>query len=117
MYGSSLIRVTLRPRDSRIAAREAEAIPLPREDTTPPVTKTNLVMSGREVRSREVVKRDYKERPRPGARQGQECAEMPIPSPAIPAFFRHPREGGDPGRPAILGALSPSPALPTHGAR
>jgi len=28
-----------------MAAREAEAIPLPREDTTPPVTKTNLVMS------------------------------------------------------------------------
>src|SRR5687768_8574035 len=48
MYGSSLMRVTLRPRDSRIAAREAEAIPLPREDTTPPVTKTNLVMSGSE---------------------------------------------------------------------
>ena len=39
-------------RDSRIAAREAEAIPLPREDTTPPVTKTNLVMSGSGVRSR-----------------------------------------------------------------
>src|SRR6185369_2158142 len=49
MYGSSLMRVTLRPRDSRIAAREAEAIPLPREDTTPPVTKTNLVMSGSEA--------------------------------------------------------------------
>ncbi|MNT89609.1 hypothetical protein D3C72_2303690 [compost metagenome] len=44
MYGSSLMRVTWRPRDSRIAASEAEAIPLPREDTTPPVTKTNLVM-------------------------------------------------------------------------
>src|SRR5437899_2950894 len=49
MYGSSLMRVTLRPRDSRIAAREAEAIPLPREDTTPPVTKTNLVMSCRSL--------------------------------------------------------------------
>src|SRR6478609_2790743 len=58
-YGSSLIRVTLRPRDSRIAAKEAEAIPLPREDTTPPVTKTNLVMSGRKSRFREVVKRNY----------------------------------------------------------
>src|SRR5690606_31196585 len=45
MYGSSLMRVTLRPRDSRIAARDAEAMPLPREDTTPPVTNTNLVMS------------------------------------------------------------------------
>jgi hypothetical protein len=54
------MRVTLRPRDSKIAAREAEAIPLPREDTTPPVTKTNLVMSGRKLSFREVVKRDYR---------------------------------------------------------
>src|SRR5690606_5295415 len=45
MYGSSLMRVTLRPRDSRIAARDADAMPLPKEDTTPPVTNTNLVMS------------------------------------------------------------------------
>src|SRR5881398_1640614 len=60
MYGSSLMRVTLRPRDSRIAAREAEAIPLPREDTTPPVTKTNLVMScGSRGCFRVVVMRDY----------------------------------------------------------
>src|SRR4051812_18782157 len=44
MYGSSLSMVTLRPRDSRIAASEAAAIPLPREDPTPPVTKTNLVI-------------------------------------------------------------------------
>jgi hypothetical protein len=27
-----------------MAAREAAAIPLPREETTPPVTKTNLVI-------------------------------------------------------------------------
>src|SRR3954463_3992395 len=40
MYGSSLMLVTRMLRDSRIAAREAAAIPLPREDTTPPVTKT-----------------------------------------------------------------------------
>src|SRR5476649_2065844 len=45
MYGSSLMLVTLMPRDSRIAAREAEAIPFPREETTPPVTKTYLVIS------------------------------------------------------------------------
>ena len=31
-------------RDSRIAAREAAAIPLPREDTTPPVMKIYLIM-------------------------------------------------------------------------
>src|SRR6185503_3302586 len=45
MYGSSLTRETLILRDSRIAAREAAAIPFPREETTPPVTKTYLVTS------------------------------------------------------------------------
>jgi hypothetical protein len=44
MYGSILIMVTVRPRDSRIAARDAAAIPFPREDTTPPVTNTYLVI-------------------------------------------------------------------------
>src|SRR5271165_2483475 len=33
-----------RPRASRIAPRDAEAMPLPSEETTPPVTKTNLDM-------------------------------------------------------------------------
>src|SRR5471030_2912932 len=58
MYGSSLSMVTLRPRDSKIAAREAEAIPLPREDTTPPVTNTNLVIADgaeRHVREIEII--------------------------------------------------------------
>ena len=32
------------PREARIAAREAAAMPFPREETTPPVTNTNLVM-------------------------------------------------------------------------
>src|SRR3954466_4240606 len=44
MYGSSLMLVTRMLRDSRIAAREAAAIPLPREETTPPVTKTYLAI-------------------------------------------------------------------------
>src|SRR5690625_7749229 len=44
MYGSSFIMVTLRPRASRIAAREAEAIPLPKQETTPPVTNMYRVM-------------------------------------------------------------------------
>src|SRR5690606_15040472 len=43
MYGSSFIIVTRRPRASRIAARDAAAIPLPSEDTTPPVTKMSGV--------------------------------------------------------------------------
>src|SRR5690349_21475981 len=61
------MRVTLRPRDSRIAARDADAMPLPSEDTTPPVTKTNLVMERASVLQGPgvgrtdalVVKRDY----------------------------------------------------------
>src|SRR5271155_819643 len=36
--------LTLRPRASRIAPSEADAIPLPSEETTPPVTKTNRVI-------------------------------------------------------------------------
>jgi len=43
MYGSSLSMVTLRPRDSKMEAREAEAIPLPKEETTPPVIKMYFV--------------------------------------------------------------------------
>src|SRR4249920_832396 len=44
MYGSSLMLVTRMLRDSRIAAREAAAMPFPSEETTPPVTKTYLVI-------------------------------------------------------------------------
>jgi hypothetical protein len=32
---------------ARIAAREAAAMPFPNEETTPPVTNTNLVMGDR----------------------------------------------------------------------
>src|SRR5688572_13177967 len=39
--------VTRIPRDSRIAAREAAAIPFPRLETTPPVTNTYLVISAK----------------------------------------------------------------------
>jgi hypothetical protein len=35
---------TLRPRASKIDAKEAAAIPLPKEDTTPPVTKMYFVI-------------------------------------------------------------------------
>jgi len=44
MYGSSFTMAILRPRASRIAASEAAAMPLPNEDTTPPVTKTKRVI-------------------------------------------------------------------------
>ncbi|MCW2293918.1 hypothetical protein M2262_003968 [Pseudomonas sp. BIGb0408] len=36
--------VTFRPRASRIAAKDAEAMPFPNEETTPPVTKMKRVM-------------------------------------------------------------------------
>src|SRR3979409_2053930 len=39
--------VTRMPRDSRIAAREAAAIPFPRLETTPPVTNTYLVINAK----------------------------------------------------------------------
>src|SRR5690348_4781343 len=44
MYGSSLTIATLSPRASRIAPSEAAAMPLPNEDTTPPVTNTKRVI-------------------------------------------------------------------------
>ena len=44
IYGSSFIMRTVKPRLSRIAPIEAEAMPLPREDTTPPVIKMYRVM-------------------------------------------------------------------------
>ncbi len=44
MYGSSLIMVTRNPRASSSAAKDADAIPLPSDDTTPPVIKMSLVM-------------------------------------------------------------------------
>src|SRR5678815_2355080 len=46
MYGSSLRLVTRTPREARIAASDAAAMPFPNEETTPPVTNTNLVMDG-----------------------------------------------------------------------
>jgi hypothetical protein len=42
MYGSSLSIVIFSPRASIRAPIDAAASPLPREETTPPVTKTNL---------------------------------------------------------------------------
>src|SRR4030042_6696812 len=43
MYGSHFISVTLRPCASNRAPIDAAVIPLPREETTPPVTKTYFV--------------------------------------------------------------------------
>src|SRR5690348_5388938 len=45
MYGSILRIVTFNPRLSISAPIEAEASPLPSDDTTPPVTNINLVLT------------------------------------------------------------------------
>src|SRR5215510_5777817 len=51
MYGSSFMFATFRPRFSISAPIDAETIPLPSEDTTPPVTNTNLVCCAMEYLS------------------------------------------------------------------
>ena len=50
----------MRPRDSKSAAKDADAMPLPKEDTTPPVTNTNLVMPEWVLNTQGGGKRDYK---------------------------------------------------------
>src|ERR1700679_1684880 len=46
MYGSNFCSPTVCPRATSSRPSEADAIPLPSEETTPPVTKTNRVMMG-----------------------------------------------------------------------
>src|SRR6266852_122053 len=46
MYGSNFCIVTLRPRSTSRRPSEAAAMPFPREETTPPVTKMYLVAFG-----------------------------------------------------------------------
>ena len=43
MYGSNFWMVTLKPRESNKRAMDDEMMPLPKDDTTPPVTKIYLV--------------------------------------------------------------------------
>src|SRR5215218_5470773 len=43
MYGSNFWRATLRPRETSRRPIDAAAIPLPSEETTPPVTKMKRV--------------------------------------------------------------------------
>ena len=45
MYGSNFWRATVRPRETSSRPIDEAAMPFPRDETTPPVTKTNLVMS------------------------------------------------------------------------
>src|SRR5262245_31198627 len=47
MYGSIFCSVTRKPRASNSDPIEAAASPLPKDDTTPPVTKMNFVVTSR----------------------------------------------------------------------
>src|SRR5215813_6856682 len=47
MYGSIFCSVTRKPRASSSDPMEAAASPLPKDDTTPPVTKMNFVVTSR----------------------------------------------------------------------
>src|SRR3954447_13324896 len=49
MYGSNFCIVTFRPRSTSRRPSDAAAMPFPREETTPPVTKMYLVACGPEV--------------------------------------------------------------------
>src|ERR1700732_424819 len=70
IYGSSLTMLTLSPRASRMAPRDADAMPLPSEETTPPVTKTNRVMMGHR-RLKEPSARHSNSRERKQSHMGQ----------------------------------------------
>src|SRR5512132_3866841 len=52
MYGSNFCIVTVRPRSTRSRPSDAAAMPFPREETTPPVTKMYLVALGELVMNR-----------------------------------------------------------------
>src|ERR1700722_11970273 len=52
----------LRPRASRMAPSDAEAMPLPSEETTPPVTKTNRFMMSHRRFKNVCVRRNFKRR-------------------------------------------------------
>src|ERR1700749_2186250 len=78
----------LRPRASRMAPREAAAMPFPSEETTPPVTNTNWVIcwtpeSGAGNGAAEFGKTDYKRGPSlKGPRRAVGCfpGKTPYPS-------------------------------------
>src|SRR3990172_2898510 len=78
MYGSIFWRVTRNPRASRSAPMEAAAIPLPREETTPPVTKMILIGTSSSFRGAEPLARQ-----RPFLFPGRRCPVEPAVAEAI----------------------------------
>jgi len=78
------------PRDSRIAAREAAAIPFPREETTPPDTNTYFVIYERGARMVNDIPKAWMQQTMRGV---------------APAGLRY-----GPGRPTMPGGLDESDA-------
>src|SRR4029078_4905625 len=99
MYGSSLILVTRMPRDSRIAAREAAAMPFPRLETTPPGTKTYFVMNA----ACGVDGGVYRKRPDASNRPSAFHRSRHLPPLQVPCPRAHPKEKAfsTPQRPSV----------------
>ena len=109
MYGSNFWIVTRSPRSTRSRPSEAAAIPLPREETTPPVTKMYLV--GRRVRFassgvRSPGPRRVTQAPFGPLARRRACPPRPPPRPPAP------RRCGCPRRAA--GAAPAAPAAPAR---
>src|SRR5580693_699683 len=100
MYGSSFTCVTRRPRASRSAPTDALASPLPIDETTPPVTNTNL------VGLRLILGAP------PSIAPGRPSSSWRSPSPTDANSTRaaHPRESADDRKPCYVdGPLSAAP--------
>src|ERR1700704_4535279 len=85
MYGSSLRNVTFKPRLSSRLPIEAEASPFPKEETTPPVTKMNLLIGAPILSDRMILIRMP---PLPG-RGCLQCAQLPIDDVRLLELLRH----------------------------
>src|ERR1041385_4409006 len=81
MYGSSFCIDTRKPQRSRIQPIAAEVRPLPREDTTPPVTKMYLVIAGFSGPGSQALQESIVVRSRldaPGVAPGVEHADVDV---------------------------------------
>src|SRR2546422_3365486 len=116
MYGSNFWIVTLRPRSTSRRRSDAAAIPLPRELTTPPVTKmyfVELTDSPPSVAASAPLRRtgDPPRCPRPGRRTPPTAPRRSAGRAATAAAAR----GAPSALPGPAGAAPPPPAPPRGG--
>src|SRR6185295_2864992 len=85
MYGSSLRKVIFNPRLSSRLPIEAEASPFPKEETTPPVTKINLLIVAPILSDRMILTR----MPPLPDRSGLQCTQLPFDDVRLLELFYH----------------------------